>query len=128
MNTCYKHCPTERERPHGLRSNSAFALSYGEYLARVFAVNLRSRLLALLASNSGESFPKVSINASRIAKGTIEDRFHFVVPEPWLCHTDVSVSVTSKMRSEQGKVTLVHQLGDEAIFLKAGDRKVARQP
>jgi len=39
MNTCYKHCPTERA--HRLRRNSVFALSYGEHLARVFAVNLR---------------------------------------------------------------------------------------
>ena len=76
MNTCCEHCPTERERAQSLRRNSAFALSYREHLARVFAVNLRSRLLALLASNSGEGFPKVGINASRIAKGMIEDRFH----------------------------------------------------
>jgi hypothetical protein len=35
-------------------------------------------LLALLASNSGEGFPKVGIGASRIAKGMIKDRFHLL--------------------------------------------------
>jgi hypothetical protein len=44
---------------------------------RIFALDVRSRLLLLLTSNSGEGFPKVSINASRIAKGMIEDRFHW---------------------------------------------------
>jgi len=38
---------------------------------------LRSRLQALLTSNSGERFPKVGISASRITKGMIEDRFHW---------------------------------------------------
>src|SRR5208282_5063099 len=52
----------------------------------------------------------------------------FVVPEPWLCHTNVFVSSRSKMRSGQEEVTLVQQLGDKAIFLKARDRKIARQP
>jgi hypothetical protein len=52
-------------------------LSYREYLPRIFAFALRLRLLSLLAPNSGEGFPKIGIDASRIAKGTVKDRFHW---------------------------------------------------
>ncbi len=83
---------------HALRCDSGFALPYREHLPRIVALNLRSRLLALLTSNSGEGFPKVGINASRITKRMIENRFHWC-PEPWLCRTSVFISDRSKMRS-----------------------------
>jgi hypothetical protein len=61
---------------HASRRDSGFALSYRKYLSRIFALNLSSRLLTLFAANSGEGFPKVGINASRVTKRMIEDRFH----------------------------------------------------
>src|SRR5205814_6487167 len=75
-------CPADF---HCSRCDSGFALSYREHLPWIVALNLRSRLLALLTSNSGEGFPKVSINASRVTKRIIEDRFH-------LASSDVVVS------------------------------------
>ena len=58
------------------RRSGVFALLYWEYLPRIVALNVHSRLLALLPSNSGESFSEVRINALRVTKGVIEDRFH----------------------------------------------------
>jgi hypothetical protein len=76
MNTCSKSCRCDREPTFTSRHSRVFTLSDREYLGRTFARNLSSRLLTLLPSNSGEGFPKVGINASRITKGLIEDRFH----------------------------------------------------
>jgi len=73
MNTCYEHCPKEHERARRLRRDRVFALSYRQHLVRVFTVTPYTLLLMLLASNSGEGFPQVGIDASRIAKGMIED-------------------------------------------------------
>jgi len=53
-----------------------FPLSYRQHLPGFFTLTLRERLLPLLASNSGEGFPKIRINAARVTKGMIEDRFH----------------------------------------------------
>ncbi len=97
MNICDRNC-CWRADFHALRCDSGFALPYREHLPRIVALNLRSRLLALLTSNSGEGLPKVGINASRITKRMIEDRFHWC-PEPWLCRTSVFISDRSKMRS-----------------------------
>jgi len=53
-----------------------FALSYREHFRRLFAFDLRPGLLALLAADSGEGFPKIGINALRVTKGSIEYGFH----------------------------------------------------
>jgi hypothetical protein len=53
-----------------------FARAQREYLSLILGINLRSCLLALLPANSGESFPKIGIDAFGVTKGTIEDRFH----------------------------------------------------
>src|SRR5258708_32041748 len=114
MNICDRNC-CWRADFHALRCDSGFALPYREHLPRIVALNLRSRLLALLTSNSGEGFPKVSINASRVTKRIIEDRFHWR-PEAWLCHTSVFISERSKMRSWLEQVSIVQRLGSVGPF------------
>src|SRR5208283_250357 len=111
MNTCYKHWPEERERAHSLRRSSVFALSYRQHLARVFAVTLRSRLLVLLASNSGEGFPKIGIDASRIAKRLIEDRFHSLSQRRGCCIPILLSLVRARCVPGRGKPRWFSDLG-----------------
>jgi hypothetical protein len=47
-----------------------------------------------------------------VTKGVIEYRF----PERWLCHTNIFVSVSRKMRSGLEEVTQVQGLEQVAIF------------
>lgn len=56
---------------------SVFALSYRQYFRRICDLGLPSRLVLLLASNSGEGLPKVGIDASRVTKGRVEDTLHW---------------------------------------------------
>jgi len=98
MNTC-ERMPAPCERAFAsLRHARAFALSYQEYLSRIVNLALHLRLLALLTPNPGKGLPKVRIDAARIPKGLIEDRFHRAPMSP-LCHTSVSFSDSSKLRS-----------------------------
>jgi hypothetical protein len=61
---------------HASRCDSTSALSYREHLSWIFVLTVSLRLLALFTPNSGEGLPKVRINASRVTKRMIEDRFH----------------------------------------------------
>jgi len=65
------------EPSHASRHRDVFALSHREHLLQFLALNLRSGLLALFPPNSCEGFPKIGVDAARVTKGMIEDRFHW---------------------------------------------------
>lgn len=75
MNTHHKN----RRIPTAFRGSgrsNVLAFSQREHLSRALAVNLRSRLLALLPPNSGERFSNIRFSATRVTKGITENRFH----------------------------------------------------
>jgi len=76
MTTRYKNCRSRQESNIASRCDSTSALSYREHLPWIVVLTVSSRLLALFTPNSGEGLPKVRINASRVTKRMIEDRFH----------------------------------------------------
>src|SRR5215471_15736042 len=58
------------------RHSSALVLPQRENISRSFTVAMRQRLLTLFTPNSSKGFPKVGINAFRITKRAIKNRFH----------------------------------------------------
>jgi hypothetical protein len=93
--------------------------------SRISTLTLLERLLPLLTSNSGEGFLKIRINASRVTKESSGIDF-IDVSQSCLCHTNVFVSMSSKMRSGFEEVALVQRLAQVAILRKACDCKAAR--
>ena len=116
---------------HVSRCDSRSALSYREHLPWIVVPTESSRL-ALFTPNSGEGLLKVRINASRVTKRMIEDRFHLkslsLVCVIRTCHANVLFPDGSKMRSWLDEVTLVQRLGQGAIFPENVNCKVARHP
>ena len=80
------------------RHSSALVLLQREDISRSFTLALRQRLLALFTPNSGERFPKVGINAFRITKRAIKDRFHRCALT-WCVRYEERRSDNSKLRS-----------------------------
>jgi hypothetical protein len=56
--------------------NGVFSLSYRKYLLRIVGCTVNLRLLALLASNSGERLAKIGVTAFSVSKRMIKDGFH----------------------------------------------------
>jgi hypothetical protein len=74
--SCKLPCYRTALKTEPLRCCAHFALAERQYDASTNVGWVRSSLSLLFAANPGESFAKVRVDALRVAKRRIEDRFH----------------------------------------------------